>query len=40
VVEKGNGDEMIHLLGAIIKTCSLAGIYLNLNNVWPSFNVI
>jgi hypothetical protein len=34
IVENGKGDEMIYLLGAIIKTCSLAGINSNLHNFW------
>jgi hypothetical protein len=29
VVEKGVGDEIIHLLEAILKTCSFAGVKSN-----------
>jgi hypothetical protein len=33
-IENGVGEEMIHLLGAIMKTCSLAGINSKLHNLW------
>jgi hypothetical protein len=32
-VEKGVGEEMIHLLGPIMKTCSFAGINLNFQSL-------
>jgi hypothetical protein len=32
-VEKGVGDEMIHLLGATMKTCIFAGINSNLHSL-------
>jgi hypothetical protein len=36
-VENGVGDAMIHLLGAIMKTCSFAGINSNLNSLVITF---
>ena len=32
-VEKGDGEEMIHLFGAIMNTCSLAGMNSNWHNL-------
>jgi hypothetical protein len=33
VVENGEGDDIIHLLDDILKTCSLAGINSNWHNL-------
>jgi hypothetical protein len=33
-VENGLGQEMIHLIGAIKKTCCFAGINLTLHSLW------
>ena len=37
VVENGVGDDIIHLLDDILKTCSLAGIKSNWHNLFTAF---
>jgi hypothetical protein len=38
-VENGVGDEMIHLLRAIMKTFSFAGINSNLQKLWIAYHL-